>query len=64
MSSNHGTRRVQRKKSEQEPNLSDQYGKIGIKAVAAAAHDKAKESGGGASGDQEQKKHAKEKPSG
>lgn len=63
MSSNNETRRVQRKKLERKPDLSAQYRKIGIKAVAAAAHDKAKESED-TSGDQEQKKHPKEKTHG
>ena len=63
MSSKNETRRVQRKKPEQEPDLSVQYREIGIKAVAAAAHDKAKEAGR-PSGPKEQKKRAKEKVSG
>ena len=63
MSSKNETRRVQSKNPEQEPNLSTQYRKIGIKAVAAAAHSKTKESGG-ASTDQERTKRLKEKVSG
>jgi len=37
MSSNSEARRAQRKRPEQEPDLSVQYRRIGIKAVAAAA---------------------------
>jgi hypothetical protein len=63
MSSKNGTRRAQRKKTELEPDLSVQYRKIGIKAVAAAVHQEAKEPAA-PSGDQKAKKRAREKASG
>jgi len=44
MSSNSEARRAQRKRPEQEPDLSVEYRRIGIKAVAtAAARSKSKE---------------------
>lgn len=63
MSSKNQTRRVEGKGPEQEPDLSIQYREIGIKAVAAAAHDKAKEAGV-PGGPKEQEKRTKEKVSG
>jgi len=63
MSSNNETRRVQRKKPDQRSDLSNQYRKIGIKAVAAATHHKVKESAD-ASGDRERRKRAQEKANG
>jgi len=62
MSPNHETQAVQGKKSEKEPNLADQYQKIGIKAVAAAAQDKPKEPQSG--NDKEKKPRKTEKPRG
>lgn len=63
MSSKKKARQAERKKPEQEPDLSIQYGEIGIKAVAAAADRKGKtyES---ADGDQGPKKSTEEKPNG
>lgn len=60
MSSKNQTRRVRKNP---EPDLSTQYHKIGIKAVAAAAHNKTKEPGG-ITAEQERKKRLKEKVNG
>ena len=61
MSSSSEARRAQPKKPEQEPDLSVQYRRIGIKAVAAAAaHSKSKEAPG-ANGDRERKTGARKK---
>ena len=60
MSSNSHAERVRREKPEQETDLWFRYRQIGIKAVAAAARDEAKEAD--ASGDPELKSGAKEKP--
>lgn len=62
MSSNK-LRKVHPEKPEQEPDLSAQYGEIGIKAVAAATHHEDERSGD-ASGKQEPRKRATEKANG
>ncbi len=52
------------KKPEQEPDLSTQYRTIGIKAVAAAAHNRAEVSANASEEQQQKKKCAKEKANG